>query len=115
MDNGAVRQLSIYFLKCLALIFTGGGTLSALEASPGLRRTGDLSVHFGIATIGIGLVYISSCLWDVRDKGRNDRVTFDIVELVVRPLKESALAVDPDIDLLKEFTSNNDVMSSSVT
>lgn len=46
---------------------------------------------------------------------KNDGVTFHIVELVVGPLKESALAVDPDIDLLKELMSNNDIMSLSVT
>ena len=115
VDDGAVRQLSIHLPKCLAVIFARGGTLSALEASPGLRGTGDLDVHFGIATVGIGLMRISGFLWSVQGEGRDDSITFDIVKLVVGPLEESALAVNPDIDLLKKLTSDNDVMSSSIT
>ena len=58
---------------------------------------------------------IPSCLWGIRDKCRNDCITFNIVELVVGPLKESALVVNLDIDLLEELTSNDNIMSSSVT
>jgi len=97
------------------LIFIRGRALSELEASPRFYCTGDLGVYFGIAAISISLVSISSCLWGVRDKGRDDCVTFNIVKLVVRLLKKSALAVDPDIDLLEEFASNNNIVSSSIT